>query len=95
MKTIILSAAAIAAFTGAAFADYQSDTVLERRFDAHGNTFFVHVRPEQATTTVALYRQGRGVGYARDARYETARQSSPVTRDDQHGRAVVRYAPER
>ena len=92
MKTLILSAAAIAALTGAAFADHQSETILERRFDAHGNTFFVHVRPEQATTPVALYRQGRGMGYARDARYETERQPSVATRDDQHGRTVVRRA---
>ena len=94
MKSIILSAAAIAAFTGAAFAGHQSETVVERRFDAHGNTFFVHVRPQQATTTVALYRHGRGLGEAREVRYEN-RGSVVTRRDDQHGRTKLEYRPAR
>ena len=95
MKTIILSIAAVASLSGAAFAGHHSDTVLERRFDAHGNTFFVHVRPQQATTTVAVYRQGRGVGPGEQVRYAADRPVVAHRRDDQHGRSVVTYGPAR
>ena len=95
MKKLICSLGAIVAFAGAAFADHDRDTILERRFDAHGNTFFVHVRPSQETTTVALYHRGAGLGDTRfDAQRSESRRVVLNRRDDPHGRTVLEYGPE-
>jgi hypothetical protein len=98
MKTIILSLAAIAAFIGSASAapyNESTGTTLERRFDAHGNTFFVYVQEPQQTTTVAAYRGGHGLG---NVRYVARRDSGNVEvrqHEDAHGTTHLDYTPAR
>ena len=95
MKTLTLSLAAIVAFTGAAFADHDSEWLPERRMNANGGTFFVYVRPQQATTTVAVYRQGRGLGNKQVVVREVDRPEVLNVREDAHGRTVTTYGPAR
>ena len=95
MKALTLSLAATVAFTGAAFADHNSEWLPERRMNANGGTYFVYVRPQQATTTVALYRQGRGMGYTREVVREADRPTVLNVRENAHGQTVATYGPPR
>ena len=65
MKTLILSLIAITAFAGVATA-HDPDTRLERRWNANGQQFFLYARVPAKTTTVAVYRQGKGLGEVGD-----------------------------
>jgi hypothetical protein len=89
MKAFILSAVAAVALTGVASADIINENtglLVERRTDARGNSFWVHVRPEQATTTVAVFRSGQQRAVVREDREIVA-----TTRQDQHGRTHVEH----
>jgi hypothetical protein len=93
MKTCILSLAAIAAFAGTALADH-GDLRLEIRSNPHGQQYYVYVRNPEPVTTVAVYRQGRGL--TRSEAYETRdrRSDQPIRverRTDPHGQSRYIY----
>jgi hypothetical protein len=93
MKKCILSLAAVAAFTGVASADH-GDLRLELRSNPHGQQYYVYVRNPEPVTTVAVYRQGRGL--TRSEAYDTRERQSdqPVRverRTDPHGQSRYIY----
>jgi hypothetical protein len=98
MKTFIFSLAALAAFSGAASADTR-DLRLERRWDAHGQQYFVYVREPQVATTVALHRVGRGIGEDRYDRHDGAyvvKSKRPIRHErrfNAQGESFFLYAP--
>jgi hypothetical protein len=93
MKTCILSLAAVAAFAGAASADH-GDLRLELRSNPHGQQYYVYVRNPEPVTTVAVYRQGRGLTRSEAYDSRDRRSDQPVRverRTDPHGQSRYIY----
>lgn len=94
MKTLCLSLAAAAAFTtGTAMADHELK--FERRTNARGQDFYVHVREHHhPVTTVGVYADGRGIG----ERHRVVERKTPVRfeqRVNAQGQTFFLYAPAR